>query len=132
MKPAIRTHTSSRFQQLRLLLLSLLACGVMMSLPSLQAATSHAAQSPRAERQLASEPFVIIANDLLRAIRSDGNGDETDDDPGLQSGSLWLPSEIFLPALSVTPNFIPEVSRLRPLPVVTLPGAPRGPPALPQ
>ena len=128
--PASTHALPASVRQLRLLLLGVLAFALFLSLPSLETSTPHAAESNRADHLLASEPFIVVANDLLRAVRSDSS-DQPDDNARMQPVLLWLPAAIFQPAFAARAIFVSVLSSLHPLPVSSLPGAPRGPPALP-
>ena len=135
MKSSSRTPASTRslsasVRQLRLLLSSLLAFGLYLSLPSLEAVTPHAADSDYADRLLTSKPFIVVTNDLLRAVRNDCSS-QPDDDSGMPPILLWLPCAISDAALPEFALVLSTVTSLPPLPVSTLPGAPRGPPTLP-
>ena len=135
MKPARRISASTAIlptsvRQLRLLLLGLLAFGLFLSLPSAEATTAQAADGNRAERLLTSTPYIVASNDLLRQFRSTCNN-LNDADSGPEPVLLGLPCDALPAAVPQTSLFLSAVSSLSPLPVSSLPGAPRGPPASP-
>jgi hypothetical protein len=113
-------------RQFQWLLFSLLAFGFLASLPS-QATISLAAGPDSADHLFAGQPYIVAANDLLRAVRSD-NGKSSDDESGDLPLSLWLPGDIFQTEPLLIRIVRSAVSSLHSLPVSTLPGAPRGPP----
>jgi hypothetical protein len=114
-------------RQLQWLLFSLLVFGLLLSLPS-EATATHAIERNHAERLFGSDPFVIASNDLLRAVRSENS--DTDDDSCDQPLLVWLSVDSFQPATSIASIYVSIDSILHPLPISTLPGAPRGPPVI--
>jgi hypothetical protein len=119
----------------QLLLLCLLTCGFLLTLPSLQAAAtpvfeSGTAERDRAERLFASDSFLVTTNDLVRVLRSDsreGNNDDSGDQPVLPGSAGDIGQPVTLAAAVV----VSALAISHPLPVRTLPGAPRAPPAFP-
>ena len=133
--PASPSVLPASVRQLQLLLFSLLTCGFLLALPSLAATTAHvfqsnAAGSDRAERLFASDPFLVTANDLLRTLRGD-DSDRTDDDSGDQPVLSGTFGDTFQPVTLAIAVAVSNLACLPPLPVSTLPGAPRAPPVLP-